>query len=264
MVAFRHLQYHVILSFTFGYYSLWSVLFLEFLPFPPQVRQASDVLLVMGTPFIIVALAQQMYWGKNLLRQRLPVWLLPAFIFVVLAAVGVIFYHPDNALQLFVSRTYAGFGAMSSVASAGLILTAEEKYLSKRNRLALTAGLLGLLAFYLSQFWLSGWPLLLRPVANFAFFLFTTFSAVWFTYKVKFESDQGAPPPSFDAFVEKYGFTSRESDIVKEIYNGKTNQQIADTLFVSLQTVKDHTSRIYLKAEVKSRAQLMLLMRESL
>ena len=46
-----------------------------------------------------------------------------------------------------------------------------------------------------------------------------------------------------------------------EICSGKTNQQIADDLFISLQTVKDHIHHIYLKTGVKNRVQLTNLIR---
>jgi DNA-binding CsgD family transcriptional regulator len=58
----------------------------------------------------------------------------------------------------------------------------------------------------------------------------------------------------------RYGITKRERQIVQKICLGKTNQQVADELFISLQTVKDHTHRIYGKLGVKSRMQLVQLM----
>ena len=45
----------------------------------------------------------------------------------------------------------------------------------------------------------------------------------------------------------------------REICKGKTNQQIADDLFITLQTVKDHTHNIYKKVKVKNRVQLSQL-----
>jgi DNA-binding CsgD family transcriptional regulator len=57
--------------------------------------------------------------------------------------------------------------------------------------------------------------------------------------------------------IRKFGITKRETEIIMQICDGKTNQQIADDLFISLQTVKDHTHRIYSKIGIKSRMQLV-------
>ena len=42
--------------------------------------------------------------------------------------------------------------------------------------------------------------------------------------------------------------------------DGTRMQEIADLLFISLQTVKDHVSRIYRKTGVRNRVQLMALL----
>lgn len=62
-----------------------------------------------------------------------------------------------------------------------------------------------------------------------------------------------------DDFVQKYGISKRELEIIKLISEGKTNQDIADALFISIETVKDHNSNIYLKTDVKNRTQLTKL-----
>ena len=59
------------------------------------------------------------------------------------------------------------------------------------------------------------------------------------------------------AISKRYGITKREKDIIEQISLGKTNQQIADDLYISLQTVKDHTHRIYKKIGVNSRMMLI-------
>jgi DNA-binding CsgD family transcriptional regulator len=59
---------------------------------------------------------------------------------------------------------------------------------------------------------------------------------------------------------ERYGVTKRERQIVQKICLGKTNQQIANELFISLQTVKDHTHRIYSKIGINSRMQLVQML----
>ena len=62
---------------------------------------------------------------------------------------------------------------------------------------------------------------------------------------------------SADQILEKYSITSREKEVIEEICKGKSNQQIADDLFISLQTVKDHIHSIFRKTEVKNRVQLV-------
>jgi DNA-binding CsgD family transcriptional regulator len=67
---------------------------------------------------------------------------------------------------------------------------------------------------------------------------------------------------SLDALFRQYEISPREKEIIREICRGLSNQQIADKLFITLQTVKDHTSRIYDKTNCKSRAQLIALVNE--
>ncbi len=62
-------------------------------------------------------------------------------------------------------------------------------------------------------------------------------------------------------FVNKFEISKRESEVVELICKGKSNQEISDSLFISLQTVKDHIHRIYLKTGVKNRVQLTNLIR---
>ena len=68
---------------------------------------------------------------------------------------------------------------------------------------------------------------------------------------------------SFERFCEKYEISKREKEVIHEICSGLSNQQIADRLFISLQTVKDHTHRIYGKTNCNSRAQLISMVNEN-
>ncbi|MCD8899355.1 response regulator transcription factor [Staphylococcus gallinarum] len=49
--------------------------------------------------------------------------------------------------------------------------------------------------------------------------------------------------------------SNRESEVLKEMVKGKTNKEIAETLFVSEKTVKTHVSHIFSKLEVGDRTQ---------
>ena len=57
-----------------------------------------------------------------------------------------------------------------------------------------------------------------------------------------------------DSFVQ---LTQKESEIVHHIQAGKTNQEIADELFISVSTVKTHVNNIYKKLHIKSRKELI-------
>ena len=67
---------------------------------------------------------------------------------------------------------------------------------------------------------------------------------------------------NFKSFCEIFEISKREAEIIWEICSGKTNKAISEKLFITLQTVKDHTHRIYTKTGVKSRVQLANLVRE--
>ncbi len=61
---------------------------------------------------------------------------------------------------------------------------------------------------------------------------------------------------SLQDLFEKYGISPREQEVVLLICKGKTNKEIAEELFISPITVRDHNSNIYRKTGVKNRTQL--------
>jgi DNA-binding NarL/FixJ family response regulator len=71
-----------------------------------------------------------------------------------------------------------------------------------------------------------------------------------------------APSPAVSrrAFPE---LTEREEEVLSLVAQGKTNQQIAKELFVSLKTVRNHVSNIFLKLQVADRAQAVIRAREA-
>jgi DNA-binding CsgD family transcriptional regulator len=64
-----------------------------------------------------------------------------------------------------------------------------------------------------------------------------------------------------DVFSRKYEISSREREVVRLICKGWSNREISETLFISLQTVKDHTHHIFVKTGVRNRVQLANLIR---
>lgn len=55
--------------------------------------------------------------------------------------------------------------------------------------------------------------------------------------------------------LDKTGISSRELEVLRHIAEGKSNQEIAESLYISLSTVKSHVSHIYEKLDVKRRTQ---------
>jgi NarL family two-component system response regulator LiaR len=64
--------------------------------------------------------------------------------------------------------------------------------------------------------------------------------------------------PSFqfdESRVEKLGISKREYEVLELMARGMSNQEIADKLFVSLNTIKTHSSNLFLKLDAKRRTQ---------
>lgn len=55
--------------------------------------------------------------------------------------------------------------------------------------------------------------------------------------------------------LEQLGITPREMEVLELIAQGLSNQEIADRLFVSLNTVKTHTSNVFSKLDAQRRTQ---------
>ena len=62
---------------------------------------------------------------------------------------------------------------------------------------------------------------------------------------------------NLDTFYIQHDISKREQEILKLMIQGKTNREIADTLFIALPTVKNHIYSIYKKLKVNSRYQLI-------
>lgn len=62
-----------------------------------------------------------------------------------------------------------------------------------------------------------------------------------------FQFDQGR--------LDSLGISKREYDVLELMAKGLSNQEIADKLFVSLNTVKTHSSNLFLKLQVSRRTQ---------
>jgi DNA-binding CsgD family transcriptional regulator len=115
------------------------------------------------------------------------------------------------------------------------------------------------LLFYTSQLYLA-------VIFIFTFFAGNTFLPVYLNYGTLLSvfADMNKKDLTFEDFCKKFEVSPRETDIVREICNGLSNKEISEKLFISLQTVKDHSHHIYIKTNVRSRVQLINLVKENL
>jgi DNA-binding NarL/FixJ family response regulator len=60
-----------------------------------------------------------------------------------------------------------------------------------------------------------------------------------------------------DDIRRMFRLTPRELDVMRQVFNGLKNLEIAEKLFVSEITVKKHIQNIYAKVGVKNRTSLM-------
>ncbi len=67
--------------------------------------------------------------------------------------------------------------------------------------------------------------------------------------------DTGHPFELDEQAREKTGISDREMDVLILMAEGKSNQEIAEQLFVSGNTIKTHVSNIFLKLEAKRRTE---------
>jgi len=67
-------------------------------------------------------------------------------------------------------------------------------------------------------------------------------------------AEAGTIPPD-PRTIAKLGLSSRELEVLQLMAEGLSNQEIAARLFVSLNTIKTHSSRIFEKLDVRRRTQ---------
>lgn len=108
---------------------------------------------------------------------------------------------------------------------------------------------------------------MLSEISPIQFFplLYCGFSLI-FTHHFLTYSQTPAPEPPVpdiektvpaDDFFAHYNISHREKELIVLILKGYSNPQIAETLFISLSTVKTHLSNIYSKFNLKSRYELI-------
>jgi two-component system, NarL family, response regulator LiaR len=83
---------------------------------------------------------------------------------------------------------------------------------------------------------------------------------IWVGLKLSKKKPETLAPAGIPFLVEdeklkQLGISRREFEVLELIASGLSNQEIADKLFVSLNTIKTHSSNLFVKLDVKRRTQ---------
>lgn len=272
---FPFLLYHQIFIHAFGFYGIWGQVLIRVLlsehVSPDQMTKISGIALLLGLPFTLFSWLILVRIADALSGRRRGGWFLFLFLTInslLLTTVGYYTATYSQPQPTVVLREYFIFMNMFyTVAATVLLFFPVRKALAGTFALRRTgATLLGVtllqmlpLVFYRSEPWLALLFILLFFTGNLFFPVYLNYgSLIRFAKPV----DPGDDEKSFEAFCRRFDVSPRETEIIQEICKGLSNKEISEKLFISLQTVKDHTHRIYIKTNVKSRAQLMNLVKE--
>lgn len=271
---FTPLLYYQIFISTFGFYGIWGqVLMNTFLaPYisPELFTRFSNIELLMGLPFLVFAWLMLIQFATAVSGRKTGGRAVFAFLFGNFLILFILGYFIASRNITEPARLIKNYYILMSVAWA--LVASYLIHLPIRGKATIheydrniTAPMIAIistsqcipLVFYTSQHWVG-------LIFIFVFFLGNTFLPVYFSYFTLLPSSVIEPVKdlSFESFCRKFEVSPRETDIIREICNGLSNQEISDKLFISLQTVKDHTHRIYIKTNVKSRVQLINLVKE--
>jgi len=271
---FSSVLYYLVFIFTFGFYGIWGQVIIGSFLSPyleaAVIERFTNISLLLGLPFLVFAWLMLIRFAAEINGRIYNNWHLVFFLiinFLVIITLGWLIIKENLAEPAVLLRYYfIGMNLFYSTASSIHILFPKKgrnvvhawdrRILASGIFLAMILQLVPLVFFDISVFIQLAFVIL--------FFAGNSFLPVWFSYGtlVSPVTEEPCRDKSFEAFCLKFDVSPRETDIIREICNGLSNKEIADRLFISLQTVKDHTHRIYIKTNVKGRVQLINLVKE--
>ncbi len=235
---------------------------------------------VLGAPFLILAWSMLLRLSREIFDEAPGRGATRGFLFAAFAmyvADGVVLFilgtRPagDAAWKTFgtvIKGTFAGLDAIVIAASAirvvgraGPVADAARRSAIRTLGWVIAASGAGRLVFFV----LSGRGGVFFPLYVLVFFAGNAIPLiVWRSYLIKrvpLPVEAGASVGDIGGFSAAFAISKREEDVVRQVLEGKTNKEIAVSLFITVQTVKDHLYRVFQKTGVRSRVQLINLVR---
>ncbi len=268
------LLFFTVFWFTFGFYAIWGQIatatLLQSMIEPEHLVKINHLIIFMASPFLLFAWLMFMRMTREISGRKTGISFLALFLsinFLLIPGIGYFLtIFPGIEIIMIVKYGFMLLGFLYTITGACTLLFKRNKKtrLEYSDIRSISLGLIlimslqnGFLYFYESNIYITLVFILL-------YYIFGGFIPVYFRYQTDLSRllISGESNLSFDLFCEKFEISKREKEVIHQICSGLSNQEIADKLFISLQTVKDHTHRIYGKTNCNSRAQLISMINE--
>jgi DNA-binding CsgD family transcriptional regulator len=271
---FSSLLYYQVFIFTFGFYGIWGQevirVFLTTYISEDILVRFSNVAMLLGLPFLVFAWLMLIQFSFGISGRKYNNWFVFWFLllnFILIIVLGY-FINKVNKVNPFSLLKYyfISMQFLYSLSASLLILFPEKNktIVHEFDRKRICSGIFIIMVIQCTSLLFYSSQPLIAIIFTFAFFAGNTFLPIYLNYATLLTlfASEPARDFSFEEFCKKFEVSPRESDIIREICNGLSNKEISEKLFISLQTVKDHSHRIYSKTNVRSRVQLIYLVKE--
>jgi len=271
---FSTLLYFQVFIFTFGFYGIWGQavikVLLETYISADLLTRFSDIAMLLGLPFLVFAWLMLIQFACSISGRKSNKWLVLWFLlinFTIIIVVGYFIAKANDVKPVSLIRNYfIVMNMLYSIITALIIYfpAKGKSFIHDFDRRIIAPVIIVIMILQGVLLLLYNTQISLAIAFILAFFAGNTFLPVYLSYGTLLTAFIKEPMKdiSFEEFCKQFEVSPREKDIVREICNGLSNKEISDKLFISLQTVKDHTHRIYIKTNVKSRVQLINLVKE--
>jgi DNA-binding CsgD family transcriptional regulator len=274
--AFDTLLYYQIFYYTYGFYAIWGQIIVYIFLFSALseklLLKTTSILVLIGSPFMLLSWFMIIRFCREVSNRKQRPGIILTFMAGCLVTVSlagwIISNNNEASLFHIIKYSFVSLNLLFILACMVYLLSIDaRKTLMTRKDLRNLA-----LAELLFSILLSALLLLYdtNPYLGMAVILMFFLAGILIPVYVRYVAEISLPTANmpgqmaFEDFCNRFEISNREREIIREICNGLSNQQIADKLFISLQTVKDHTSRIYMKTNCSSRSMLIAMVRPAL
>lgn len=270
------LLYFQVFIFAFGFYGIWGQVitraFLGSLVNSDLITRISEFSALLGLPFVVFAWMMLIRFSLEVGGKKPPKWFIIPFLAINFLLLIILGYYISTSKQentgTVLKTFFISMNMVYNISSAIIIFRPgnSKSVLHEHDRRIISAGLIFFMLIQCISLFFYGRYTVAGLIFILIFFAGNAFLPVYLKYCTFLQAitDEPSHDLSLSEFCEKYDVSPRETDIIREICNGLSNNEISEKLFISLQTVKDHTHRIYTKTNARNRVQLINMIKDKL